>query len=40
MDLIQEHFPVVAQSYNSEYLPKQIINVLGYVVMVLLNYLS
>lgn len=40
MDLITEQFPIVAQSYNSDYLPMQIINVVGYVVMVLLNYLS
>ena len=40
MDLIHEHFSFVAQSYNSEYLPNKIINVLGYFVMVLLSNLS
>ena len=40
MNMIHEHLPQVAFSYNTSHLPLQLLNISGYVIMVLLNYLS
>lgn len=37
MDLINEHFPIVEATYNTEYLPKQLINVSAFTLMLLMN---
>jgi len=40
MDFISDSFPIVSQSYNSEHLLFQILNITAYGLMILMNYTS